>query len=47
MEQLITVLIASHLIADFLLQPQWLVERKNKSSFLLLHAAIGTVNMIV
>lgn len=43
MEQLIAALIASHLIADFLLQPQWLVERKNKLSFLLLHAATHAI----
>ena len=40
MEQLIAALIASHFIADFLFQPHWLVEHKNKLSFLLLHAAI-------
>jgi hypothetical protein len=40
MERLAAVLIAAHLVADFWLQPQYLVERKNKPAFLLLHAAI-------
>jgi hypothetical protein len=34
------LLIAAHAIADFFLQPNWLVKRKEKNAYLLLHALI-------
>jgi len=43
MEKLIAVLIAAHIIADFLLQPGVLERRKKKAGFLLLHVAIHAV----
>jgi len=40
MEKVFVVLLAAHLLADFLLQPGWLIARKHRNSFLLLHALI-------
>ncbi len=40
MEKLIAVLIAAHLIADFLLQSDWLAKRKGNAGYLLLHPLI-------
>ena len=37
MERSIAILIAAHVMADFLLQPNWLVNRKGRFPFLLLH----------
>jgi len=43
MEKTLAVLICAHAIADFLLQPGWLAERKRKCGYLLLHASIHAV----
>ena len=40
MEKLLAVLIAAHMIGDFLLQPAWMAERKRKTGYLCLHALI-------
>lgn len=40
MEKAIAILIAAHVLADFLLQPDWLVNRKEMPLFLLLHGSI-------
>ena len=40
MEKVAAVLIAAHAIADFGLQPEWLVRKKKKVGYLLLHALI-------
>lgn len=40
MDKLILVLISTHAIADFFLQPDRLVRRKDKTGYLLFHAAI-------
>lgn len=40
MEKSIAVLIAAHVLGDFLLQPHWLVARKGQPFFLLLHGWI-------
>lgn len=39
-EKAIAILIASHVLADFLLQPDWLVNRKKMPLFCLLHGLI-------
>lgn len=39
----IAVLIAAHILGDFLCQPDWMVERKKQGSFLLLHGLIHAV----
>lgn len=43
MDKTIAILIAAHVVADFLLQPDCLVNRKGKSAFLLLHGLIHAV----
>lgn len=40
MEKLFAVMVAAHVVGDFPLQPDWLVERKGKASCLFLHALI-------
>ena len=40
MEKLVILLIAAHFIADFFLQPDWMVFRKKKAKYLLFHGAI-------
>ncbi len=40
MERIVIVLLSAHLIADFLLQPRWLILRKQRYAILLLHALI-------
>lgn len=40
MEKIAAILIAAHLIGDFLLQPEGLIKRKGKPEYLLLHSAI-------
>ncbi len=40
MDKYLAVLIASHFIADFLLQPDGLVNRKSNSFYLIIHAVI-------
>lgn len=40
LDKLLAVLIAAHMIGDFLLQPDWMAERKRRSGYLLLHALI-------
>ncbi|MCF7707544.1 MAG: DUF3307 domain-containing protein [Verrucomicrobia bacterium] len=40
MEKTIAVLIAAHILGDFLLQPDWLVERKKQISFMVLHGFV-------
>ncbi len=40
MERLIAVLIAAHMVADFLLQPDWLAQGKREGRMLLVHGAI-------
>lgn len=40
MEKLLAVLIATHMIGDFLLQSDWMAERKQKTGYLFLHALI-------
>ncbi|MDT8324515.1 MAG: DUF3307 domain-containing protein [Bacteroidota bacterium] len=40
MEQSIAILAAAHFLGDFFLQPQWLVGKKTRFSFLLLHGTI-------
>ncbi|MDE0682828.1 MAG: DUF3307 domain-containing protein [Candidatus Poribacteria bacterium] len=47
MEKLIVVLIAAHLLGDFLCQPDWLIERKKKFPFLLLHGLIHALLVYV
>jgi hypothetical protein len=39
-EKLVIVLIAAHAVSDFFLQPDWLVKRKEKTGYLLIHALI-------
>lgn len=43
MERLVAILIAAHMVADFLLQPGWLVRNKRQAGHLLLHGAIHAV----
>ena len=40
MERLLAVMVAAHMIGDFLLQPDWMAERKRRTDYLLLHALI-------
>lgn len=40
MEQTVAILIAAHVLGDFLLQPEWLVKRKKQLRFMLLHGVI-------
>ena len=40
MEKTAAILIAVHMVGDFFLQPDWLVQRKTKFPYILLHAAI-------
>lgn len=40
MEQIVAILIAAHVMGDFLLQPEWLVKRKKQLRFMLLHGVI-------
>ncbi len=40
MEKSIVVLIAAYLLGDFLLQPDWLVRRKERLAFMFLHGLI-------
>jgi len=47
MEKLIVVLIAAHFLGDFLCQPNWLVERKKRPSFMLLHGLIHALLVYV
>lgn len=43
MERLVAILIAAHMVADFLLQPDRLAQGKRKRRYLLLHGAIHAV----
>lgn len=43
MSQIAAVLFAAHFLADFPLQPDWMVQRKKKAGYLLLHALIHAV----
>jgi hypothetical protein len=40
MEKLLAVMVAAHMIGDFLLQPDWMAERKRRTGYLLLHTLI-------
>jgi hypothetical protein len=40
MKETLLLAVTAHLVADFLLQPNWLASRKRNAWFLLLHAAI-------
>lgn len=44
MEKIAAVLIATHVVADLILQTEDLVQHKNKLGFLLLHVAIQKNN---
>ena len=44
---LFAVLLASHLLSDYPLQPNWLVARKNHWSGLLIHGMIVGVTMVM
>lgn len=43
MERLVAITISAHMVADFLLQPSWLVRNKRKGRNLLLHGTIHAV----
>jgi hypothetical protein len=47
MEKTVAVLIAAHFWGDFLLQPDWLVKRKKRLFFMMLHGAIHAVLVYV
>ncbi len=40
MDKYIVILFASHLIADFLLQPNHLIQKKERARYLFVHGAI-------
>lgn len=40
MAETFLVLLAAHLVADFPLQPDWMIRRKNRPQFLVLHVVI-------
>ena len=47
LEQAIAILIAAHVLGDFLFQPDWLVNRKRRPAFRLLHGAIHAALVFV
>lgn len=47
MDKSIAVLIAAHFLGDFLFQPDWLVERKKRLPFMILHGMIHAIMVYV